>query len=61
MSQGTFSHTLIPLETFKRIFIFRPKMNFFFQGVNPCFMAENEQVFKSAFSLLYVPRDLSVS
>ena len=29
MSQGTFSDTLTQLEAFKRIFVFRPKMDFF--------------------------------
>ena len=29
MSQGTFSDTLIRLEAFKRIFVFRPKIEFF--------------------------------
>ena len=27
MSQGTFSDVLIPLETFKRIFVFSPKID----------------------------------
>ena len=29
MAQGTFSNTLIGLEAFKRIFVFRPKIDFF--------------------------------
>ena len=32
MSQGTFSDTLIRLEGFKRIFVFRPKIDFFPSG-----------------------------
>ena len=48
MSQETFSETLIPLEAFKRIFVLRPKIDFF-QGVGPWFWVENDQMFKSAF------------
>ena len=48
MSQGTFSDTLIGLEALKRIFVFRPKIDFF-QGVSPCFLAKTDQIFKSAF------------
>ena len=33
--QGTFSDTLIRLEAFKRMFVFPPKIDFFFQGVWP--------------------------
>ena len=29
MSQGSFSYTLIRLEAFKRIFVVRPKIDFF--------------------------------
>ena len=47
VSQETFSDTLIGLEAFKRIFVFRPKMEFFL-AVSPCFLAENDQIFKSA-------------
>ena len=32
MSQGTFSNTLIRLEAFKRIFVFRAKIDFFPRG-----------------------------
>ena len=32
MSQGTFLETLIRLEAFKRIFVFRPKLDFFARG-----------------------------
>ena len=32
MSQVTFSDTLIRLKAFKRIFVFRPKMDFFPRG-----------------------------
>ena len=34
MSQGTFFDTLIRLVAFKRIFVFRPKIDFFLRG-NP--------------------------
>ena len=44
MSQGTFSDLLIQLEAFKRIIVYRPKMDFF-----PRFWVKNEQIFKSAF------------
>ena len=57
MSHCTISDTLIPLEAFKRIFVFRPKLDFF----SPGFMVKNDHILKSAFSLLYVPRDLGVS
>ena len=45
MSQGSFSDTLIRLEAFKRIFVFCPKIVFFF----PWFLAKNDQIFKSVF------------
>ena len=32
MSQETFLDTLIRLEAFKRIFVFRPKIDFFLRG-----------------------------
>ena len=32
MFQGTFSDILIPLEAFKRIFVFRLKIKFFQRG-----------------------------
>ena len=37
MSQGTFSDTLIPLEAFKRIVVFRPKIDFFPRGKSMVF------------------------
>ena len=37
MPQGTFLDTLIRLEDFKRIFIFRPKMDFFPRGKSMLF------------------------
>ena len=33
MSQGTFLDTLTRLEAFKRIFVFRPKIDFFSKGL----------------------------
>ena len=48
MSQGTFSDTLIRLETFKEIVVFRPKSTFF-QGVSPWFLAKNDQILKWTF------------
>ena len=44
MSQGTFSDTLIRLEAFKRIFVFRPKIDIFVW-----FYTENDQILNSAF------------
>ena len=52
MSQGTFSDTLIRLQAFKRIFVFRPKIDFFPMG--------KSKVFGWHFSLVYVPTDLGV-
>ena len=37
MSQGTILHTLIRLEAFKRIFVFRPKIDFFLRGWSEVF------------------------
>ena len=37
MSQGTFSDTLIRLESFKKIFLFRPKIDFFLRGKSRVF------------------------
>ena len=37
MSQGTFSDTPILLEAFKRIFLFRQKINFFKRGKSRAF------------------------
>ena len=37
MSQGTFSDTLTRLETFKRIFVFGPKIDFFPRGKSMVF------------------------
>ena len=37
MSQGTFLDTLIQLEVFKRIFVFRPKIEFFARGKSMVF------------------------
>ena len=52
MSQGTFSDLLIRLETFKRIFVFCPKMDFLPKGKDHGFgskMTKVDQIFKSAF------------
>ena len=48
MSQMTFSDTLIRLEAFKRIFVFRPKLDFFAR-VSPGFLVKNDQILKLAF------------
>ena len=44
MSQRTFLDTLIRLEAFKKIFVFRPKIDFY-----PWFLAKNDQILKLAF------------
>ena len=49
MSQGTFLETLIRLEAFKKIFVFCPKIDFFFQGVSRGFLVKNDQIFKWPF------------
>ena len=54
MSQGTFSDTLIRLEAFKRIFVFRPKIDFF-EGLSPWFLAKNDRILKSAFFTCLCP------
>ena len=37
MSQGTFLDALIRLEAFKRIFVFRPKIDYFLRGLSMVF------------------------
>ena len=37
MSKGTFLNTLIRLETFERIFVFHPKIDFFPRGKSMVF------------------------
>ena len=49
MSQRTFLDTLIRLEAFKRIIVFRPKIDFFFSGVSPRFLVKNDKILKSAY------------
>ena len=57
MSQGTFSDTLIRLKAFKRIFLFRPKIDLFPRGKSMSFGQKRS----GHFSLVYVPRDIGVS
>ena len=54
VSQGRSSDTLIRLEAFKRIFLFRPKSTFL-QGVSPWFLAKIDQILKSAFFTCLCP------
>ena len=54
MSQGTFSEKLIRLEALKRIFVCRPKIDFF-QGLCPWSLAKNEQILKSTFFTCLCP------
>ena len=49
------SDTLIRLEDFKTIFV-GVQNSTFFQGVGTGFLVKNDHIFKSAFSLVYVPR-----
>ena len=53
MSQGTFSDTLIRLEAFIRIFVFRPKIDFFARGKS-MFWANNEQNFEVGIFPLFM-------
>ena len=48
MSQGTFPKTLIRLEDFKRIFVFRPKIDFF-PRLSPGLLVKIGQILKSSF------------
>ena len=56
MSKGTFPDTLIRLNAFKRIFVFRPKIDFL---PSPCFLAKKEQIFKWAFFHLFMSLGIS--
>ena len=58
MSQGTLSDTLIRLETFNSIFLFRPKIDIFPRAMSRGFGQKwpNFEV-----SIYYVPKDLGVS
>ena len=60
MSQGTFSDTLIGLEAFKRIFVLRPKIDFFPSGKSTVFGEKRPNFEVGSFLLVYVARDLSV-
>ena len=55
MPQGTFPDTLIQLEAFKRIFVFRPDIDFFFQGISPGLLVKNDQILKSQFFTCLCP------
>ena len=54
MSQGTFSDTLIPLDAFKRIFVFRPEIDFFPTDKSRV-LGENDHILKSAFFTYLCP------
>ena len=51
MSQGTFSGTLVRLEAFKRIFLFRPKIDFFPRGKSMLFGQKSPNFEVSIFHL----------
>ena len=55
MSQGTFSDTLIRLAAFKRIFLFRRKIDFYPRGKSTVFL-RNDQISKSAFCTCLFPK-----
>ena len=48
VSGDIFGHTDSIGSFKKRIFVFRPKIDFL-QGVSQCFLAKNDQILKSAF------------
>ena len=52
MSQETFSDLLIRLEAFKKILVFRPKIDFLPRGK---VWVKNDQIFKSAFFTSFCP------
>ena len=60
MSQWTFSDLLIRLEAFKRIFVFRPKIDFLPRG-KPTVLSQNDQIFKSPFLTPLCPKGSRVS
>ena len=49
MSQETFSDLLIRLEAFKRIFFFRPKIDFLLRGKPTVFGSKMSKFLKSGF------------
>ena len=61
MSQGTFSDLLILLEAFKRIFVFRPKIDFLPRDKPTVFCQKLPNVEFGIFHPFCVPRDFGVS
>ena len=61
MTQWTFSDKLIRLKTLKRIFVFRPKIDFLLKGQPMLFNEKMTKFLSGHFSLVYVPRDPGVS
>ena len=61
MFQGTSWATLFRLEPFKRIFVFRPKIDFFPKGKSMIFGQKLTKFSSRHFSLFYVSSDLGVS
>ena len=61
MSQETFLDILIRLEAFKRIIVFRPKIDFFPRGKSTAFFSKMTKFSSRHFLILHVPRDISVS
>ena len=62
MSQGTISDTLIRLKDLKRIFVFRPKIDFFLRRIKAhAFWPKMTKLSSGHFSLVYVPTDPGVS
>ena len=60
MSQGTFLDTLIRLEAFKRIFVIRPKLDFFQKGKSMIF-GQNWPIFEVGIFYLFMSLGISAS
>ena len=54
MSQATSLDTLIPLEAFKRLFVFPPKIDFFPRG-SKSMVFGHDQILKSVFFTCLCP------
>ena len=61
MLKGMFYNTRIPLETFKRIFVFFSKNRLFSKGYVHGFWSKKTKFVSEYFSIVYVHKDLGVS
>ena len=59
MSHGTFLDTTIRWEAFKKIFVLRPKIDFFFQGVCPGFLVKNDQILEAGIFHFFMSLGIS--